>query len=184
MLKEFKDYLVKRGAYPGQLRAKFAKKKGSFPEVYDKLDRETRSQRTAANAASSAPVISKRATFTVRKPAPPTASPAPPADSATTVGKFRFLYCSKTTLRKTLCACEQCGGGSQLCEHGKQKHKCKTCKGPSLCAAHGNQKSRCLLCKDAGVEGCGNGICEHRRERWRCSEPECQSSIKRRKVLE
>ena len=182
MLKDLKKYLVKRNDHEGQLRAKFAKRK--LPELPEKLVRETRSKSTEANSASSAPVAPKTKFIRVTKPPPPPASPPPPAESATTVGKFRFLYCSKTTLRKTLCACVECGGGSQLCQHGKQKHKCKTCKGPSLCAAHGNQKSRCLACKDAGVYGCGNGICVHRRERWRCNEPECESSNKKRKLQE
>jgi hypothetical protein len=133
--------------------------------------RATRSTRAPTNA--SAPII---LTLRVRK-ATTTAEPAKPA---TTVGKFRFLYCSKSGIRKTLCACKDCGGGSQLCTHLKQKHKCKECKGPSLCSAHGNQKSRCLQCFENGVEGCGGGICEHRRERWRCHHPECEKSKKKR----
>ena len=181
MLKNLKKYLVKRNEYEGQLRAKFANCK--LPELPE-MARETRSRSSQANSTSSAPVAPTKKIIRVRRPPPPPASPPPPAEAATTVGKFRFLYCSKTTLRKTLCACADCGGGSQLCQHGKQKHKCKTCKGPSLCVAHGNQKSRCLACKDAGVLGCGNGICVHRRERWRCNEPECESSKKKRKLQE
>jgi len=59
------------------------------------------------------------------------------------------------------CNCKECGG-SQICEHGRQRSRCKECGGARICE-HGGRRSRCK-------EGGGGGICEHGRQRSSCKE--------------
>ena len=57
--------------------------------------------------------------------------------------------------------CKECGG-SQICEHGRQRSTCKECGGSSICE-HGRRRS---TCKECG----GSSICEHGRRRSQCKE--------------
>ena len=62
--------------------------------------------------------------------------------------------------------CKECGG-SQICEHGKDKRECKECGGSSFCA-HGKKRRFCPECG-------GSGLCEHGRNKRTCKE--CGGSI-------
>jgi hypothetical protein len=57
--------------------------------------------------------------------------------------------------------CKDCGG-SQICPHGKQKSVCKECGGSQICP-HGKLKNQC---KDCG----GSQICEHRIMKAKCKD--------------
>ena len=43
--------------------------------------------------------------------------------------------------------CKECGG-SQICEHGRDRSKCKECGGGSICE-HGRQRYHCKECREA-----------------------------------
>jgi hypothetical protein len=57
--------------------------------------------------------------------------------------------------------CKECGG-SQICEHGRERTQCKECGGSSICT-HGRLRNQCKECG-------GSSICEHGRRRSRCKE--------------
>ena len=44
-------------------------------------------------------------------------------------------------------ACKECGG-SQICEHGRQRSRCKECGGSQICE-HGRQRYSCKECRAA-----------------------------------
>ena len=87
--------------------------------------------------------------------------------TTTQLDGHRYRICPGTMKRKVNCFCAQCiadGGGKNICQHHKQKHKCKQCKGKSLCI-HGDQRSRCKKCHQQRQGG--SGLCKHLNERWR-----------------
>lgn len=77
--------------------------------------------------------------------------------------------------------CVNCGG-SQICEHKRQRYQCVDCGGSQICV-HKRRRARCIECGGSDIcehkrrrERCvqceGSGICEHKRHRFACVECE------------
>ena len=75
--------------------------------------------------------------------------------------------------------CKECGG-SQICVHGRRRSQFKECGGASICE-HGRQRHKCKECGGSQIcvhgrrrsqckECGGSGICEHGRQRYKCKE--------------
>ena len=81
------------------------------------------------------------------------------------------------------CPEEECGGGSQICQHGNRKRNCVPCGGAGICehklhihacrvcsphlfCEHDSQRRMCKVC---GIDS--SFFCEHRKQKqycWRC----------------
>ena len=54
-------------------------------------------------------------------------------------------WCRNLRARSYTLSCKECGG-SQICEHGRQRSQCKECGGASICE-HGRIRSKCKECR-------------------------------------
>jgi len=85
-----------------------------------------------------------------RRPASPAPPPPPPTRS-------------HNRIRNQCKDCARDGsGGSQICEHQRERSKCKLCGGASICE-HSRERSVCKECR-------GGSICEHSRRRNQCKD--------------
>ena len=88
-------------------------------------------------------------------------------------------FCVKHNKVKRNCPDPECGGGQNLCIHGKQKASCTDCKGGNICD-HGISKSKCKVCGGASMCvhgnqkyqcttcGTGRGVCPHGKNKHHC----------------